>query len=137
MGKVKDRLLSGKIAELQKWLRAYAKLEIVELKDCDKNTAGKKQLDNAMRDKGYLFVMDEAGQEFSSQSFANKIRQIDKKLIFIIGGPDGVSDELKQQADTLMSLSKMTFTHEMARLFLTEQIYRAFSIIHGGKYHRQ
>jgi len=80
--------------------------------------------------------MDELGKQFSSNGFANHIKKIDQKMIFVIGGPDGTTDELKKRANTLMALSKMTFTHEMARLFLTEQIYRAISINKGGKYHR-
>ncbi|MCF6175356.1 MAG: 23S rRNA (pseudouridine(1915)-N(3))-methyltransferase RlmH [Victivallaceae bacterium] len=137
IGKVKNKLLLSKINEFQKWISGHAKLEVTELKDCGKSVASARQLEAAIRENGYLFVMDEHGKEFSSQGFAEHIKRIDKKMIFVIGGPDGISDELKQQADTLMALSQMTFTHEMARMFLTEQIYRAISIIKGSKYHRE
>ena len=137
IGKVKDKILLSKINEFQKWIGGYGKLEVVELKDNSKNVASERQLDVISKERGYVFVMDEHGKEFTSQQFAKKLQTIHQKVIFVIGGADGVSDSLKQRADCLMALSKMTFTHEMARLFLTEQIYRALSIMNGGKYHRE
>ncbi len=136
IGKVKDKILRRKSEELQKWLSRYAKLEVVELKECSTAAANLKLLTAARREKGYLFVMDEKGKEFSSEEFAAQLQKINQKVIFIIGGPDGLSKAVKEEADQLLALSKMTFTHEMARLFLTEQLYRACSIINGGSYHR-
>ena len=76
--------------------------------------------------------------QFDSVHFSNELKKLsmDRELIFIIGGPTGVFENLKKQASFLLSLSEMTFTHEMAKLFLVEQIYRAQSIMDGKNYHK-
>ena len=63
------------------------------------------------------------------------IGRIDRKILFIIGGPFGIAPEVKSRADMMMALSKMTFTHEMARMIFLEQIYRALNLLNGGSYH--
>lgn len=86
-----------------------------------------------------VVLLDERGKEFTSREFAGfidkKISSINSNLIFVIGGPYGFSDAVYQRANSLLSLSKMTFTHEMARLFFVEQIYRAMTILRGEPYH--
>jgi 23S rRNA (pseudouridine1915-N3)-methyltransferase len=88
-----------------------------------------------------IIALDEKGKMFSSPEFADIIRnygnQGSSDLSFIIGGADGLSAELKQKADLILSFSKMTFPHLMIRIFLIEQIYRANTIISGHPYHRQ
>ncbi len=87
----------------------------------------------------FLFLLDENGRQLRSEEFSKQIygllAQGQGTLIFLIGGPWGTSDELKNRANAILSLSKMTFTHEMALLLLAEQLYRAAAIEHGSKYH--
>lgn len=135
VGKIKDRGLQNKIAEFTKWVSRYAKLEIIELRDSNVEKEGTAILKSLGKDKAFVFALSEEGKEFTSNKFSKKLAGIDQKLVFIIGGPFGLAPEVKQRADCLFSLSQMTFTHEMARLFLLEQIYRAIDIARGGKYH--
>jgi 23S rRNA (pseudouridine1915-N3)-methyltransferase len=135
VGKIKDKGLQSKITELSKWISRYAKLEIDEIRDSTPEKEGAAILKSLGKDKAHVFALSEEGKEFTSNQFSRKISSIDKKLIFIIGGPFGLIQEVKQHSDCLLALSKMTFTHEMARLFLIEQIYRAIDISRGGKYH--
>lgn len=137
VGKIKDRGLQAKITEFSKWISRYAKLEIVELRDSNVEKEAAAILKSLAKDKAFIFALSEEGKEFTSNKFSQKLAAIDKKLIFIIGGPLGLSPAVKQGADCLFSLSQMTFTHEMARLFLLEQIYRAIDIARGGKYHNK
>ena len=135
VGRIKDRGLQSKIAEFSKWISRYAKLEVVELRDSNIEQEGEGILKSLAKDKAYVFALSEEGGEFTSKEFSAKLNGIDQKMVFIIGGPLGLSPMVKERADSLLSLSKMTFTHEMARLFLLEQIYRAIDIAKGGKYH--
>lgn len=86
-----------------------------------------------------VILLDENGKSFSSEGFAQEIQKRMnsgiKTLIFVIGGPYGFSDEVYDRANAKISLSAMTFSHQMVRLFFTEQLYRAFTIIKGEKYH--
>lgn len=87
----------------------------------------------------FLIVLDEKGKNCSSIEFSmflqNKMNLSYKRLVFIIGGPYGVSDSLRKKANQVLSLSSMTYTHEMARMILLEQIYRGFNIINRSQYH--
>ena len=86
-----------------------------------------------------VVLLDERGVELSSRDFSERLskrmNQGLRRLVFIIGGPYGFSDEVYTRADSLLSLSKMTFTHEMVRLFFVEQVYRAMTILAGEPYH--
>ncbi|MFA6715004.1 MAG: 23S rRNA (pseudouridine(1915)-N(3))-methyltransferase RlmH [Victivallaceae bacterium] len=135
VGKIKDRGFQGKIAELAKWLSPFAKLETIEIRDSDTEKEGAAILKALDKDKAFVFTLSEEGGELSSKEFSRKLSGIDRKIVFVIGGPFGLSETVKERADFLFSLSKMTFTHEMARLFLLEQLYRAIDISRGGKYH--
>ena len=135
VGKIKERGLQSKIEQFKKWLSAYAKFELCELRDSNVEKEGVAILKELGKHKAFVFALSEEGKEFTSVEFSKKLANIDKKWIFIIGGPLGLSETVKQNVDCLLSLSKMTFTHEMARLFLLEQIYRAIDIARGGKYH--
>jgi 23S rRNA (pseudouridine1915-N3)-methyltransferase len=88
----------------------------------------------------YLIALDKDGRQYSSEGFASLLRGLSYEnrgqICFIIGGPLGLSKDIKKRADLIISLSEMTLTHEMVRLILTEQIYRAFTIIGGHKYHK-
>ena len=88
----------------------------------------------------YLVVVDSGGKSFTTENFAawlsNHRDQSTRSLVFVIGGHEGLSDALKSRANFSISLSSLTFTHEMARCLLLEQIYRAFSLIQGFPYHK-
>lgn len=85
-------------------------------------------------------LLDEHGKEYRSVEFASWLQQkqhVAKRLVFVIGGPYGFSDAVYKRADEKVSLSKMTFSHQMVRLIITEQIYRACTIIKGEPYHHE
>ncbi len=88
-----------------------------------------------------VVLLDENGKEFRSVEFASwmekKMANVNKRLIFIIGGPNGFSPKVYQTAHEKISMSKMTFSHQMIRLIFTEQLYRAMNILHGGPYHHE
>lgn len=98
-----------------------------------------KMIASQLNSSDYVVLMDEQGKEFTSRQFSEWIqKQMNsgkKRLVLIIGGPYGFSQNIYERADSKIALSKMTFTHEMAKLLLTEQIYRAFSILRGEPYH--
>jgi 23S rRNA (pseudouridine1915-N3)-methyltransferase len=141
IGKIKEPSLKELIADYSERITRDAKLEILEIKDSNIKDEGKKikELIEKIKENRFIFVLTEEGRQLSSVEFSNKLKQHDlegKTLCFVIGGPFGLSEEAKKQADMHLSLSKMTFTHEMARLFLLEQLYRAISIIKNKSYHK-
>lgn len=93
----------------------------------------------AMQPSDFVVLLDERGREYTSREFAGfiekKMASGLKRLLLVIGGPYGFSDEVYARADGKISLSRMTFSHEMVRLFITEQIYRAMTILRGEPYH--
>jgi len=91
-------------------------------------------------DSDKVILLDEKGNEMNSEDFAKwieKNRSIHKRMVFVIGGPYGFSEEFKKQFPYSISLSKMTFSHEMVRVIFLEQLYRSFSILHNQKYHHK
>ena len=86
-------------------------------------------------------LLDEKGKQLNSVRFAQDLQELmnqsHKQIIFVVGGPYGFSEEIYQRANRKISLSEMTFTHQMVRLFLIEQLYRAFSILQGKPYHHE
>lgn len=86
-----------------------------------------------------LVLLDEKGKQFSSESFADQLQKWlnggNKRIVFLVGGAFGFSDEVYQRADVKLALSAMTFTHQMVRLVFSEQLYRAFTILRNEKYH--
>jgi 23S rRNA (pseudouridine1915-N3)-methyltransferase len=139
VGRSKDKNLHSLIEEYKKKISYDAKLEVLEIKDSNPEEEGRKILEllNNIKEPSFVFALSEEGKEHTSTEFAHKLRQLsfDRTIVFVIGGPFGLSEKAKENAE-LLSLSKMTFTHEMARLFLLEQIYRALSIIKNKKYHK-
>jgi 23S rRNA (pseudouridine1915-N3)-methyltransferase len=141
VGKVKDKQISELIKDYSLKIGFDAKLETVEVKDSTVEEEGMKiiELIERMKNSRFVFVLSEEGKQLGSVEFSDKLKQLDlsgKTIVFVIGGPFGLYEELKKKADMLFSLSKMTFTHEMAHLFLMEQLYRSNSIIHNKKYHK-
>ena len=136
IGKLKDRAIQARCDEFAKWISPYAKVEIVELPDSTVAKEGQAILKTLDHDKGAaVVVLSEEGTEFTSTAFAAKLNSFDRKIVFVIGGPYGLAPEVKKRATLLWSLSKLTFTHELARLLLFEQIFRSINILHNGNYH--
>lgn len=132
IGKIKESYIREAIEEYKKRLSPFVKLEFIELKD----EGHKKETEKI---KNYVdnntYVLDEKGFEYSSIEFAKLLKKFYGQITFIIGGADGISEEIKSAAQKI-SLSKMTFLHEMCRLFLLEQIYRGFMINSNRTYHK-
>lgn len=102
------------------------------------NKEGKKVLQK-LTIQDYLILLDEGGKEYSSLQFSQfiekELNKSHKKLIFLVGGSYGFSNELQERANFKISMSKMTFSHQMVRLFFLEQLYRGFTILHNEPYH--
>ena len=89
----------------------------------------------------YVIVLDEKGREFTTAGFSEQLMKIfmlsKKRVVFVIGGPWGFSEEVYKRADLRMSLSKLTFSHQLVRLLFAEQLYRALTVIKGDPYHHE
>lgn len=140
VGKIKESWIIQGCSEYEKRLKPFCKLEITILKDKQTIEQEAEVILKHIKDDDFVIVLDERGKEASSKLLAEFIRKktIDenKKLCFVIGSALGLSEQIKQRANLLLSLSQMTFTHEMARLFLLEQIYRAHMINSNREYHK-
>ncbi|TYZ24050.1 23S rRNA (pseudouridine(1915)-N(3))-methyltransferase RlmH [Selenomonas ruminis] len=150
-GKIKEKYLSAGIAEFMKRLRPFAQVEIKEIheeKMPDEPSAAEKE--QVLQKEGekllklvpagsFLFVLDVFGKEMPSEKLAEKLDQLGiqgrSNITFLIGGAFGLSKEVRAAADERLSFSQLTFTHQMVRLLLVEQIYRCFKINRGEKYH--
>lgn len=149
VGKVKENYFLGGIEEYLKRLKKFADVSIIEVKEetfnqgetlLDRQKLIEKEGDEILKKiKGKVYPLCIEGKQFSSEELANLIKNsIDKgeQMTFVIGGSYGLSDRVKNLADVKLSLSKLTYPHTMARLILTEQIYRAFTIINNSSYHK-
>ena len=145
LGKLKEDYLKKGIDEYLKRISKYQKIEIVELEDCGINeikTALKKEKEEILKvlnKKDYIITLDLKGNEITSIEFAEKIANtfiINSNITFIIGGSYGIDEEIKKLANYSISFSKMTFPHQLFRLILLEQIYRAFKINNNEEYHK-
>lgn len=150
-GTLKEQYYKDAIAEYKKRLNAYCKLDIIEYKEYKlSDEPSQKQIEQALAAEGqriladispraYKIAMCVEGKQLSSEDFAEKLDQIATthgEVAIIIGSSFGLSDELKRACDFRMSVSKMTLTHQMLRVWLVEILYRCLSITHGGKYHK-
>ncbi len=136
VGAVKDPHLAALATMYHKRIRNEAKIEIREIGDGNRTGEGEKIASALERLDGRAIALSEEGRTLSSQGFASLLENNGRRVIFTIGGADGLSDRVKKCASEIVSLSALTFTHEMARVILLEQIYRACSIIHNRSYHR-
>ena len=136
VGRVKDPDLRNKISDYSKRISHDVRITLQEIKDSDPVTEGRKLIDILDKEACYVFALSEEGTIYTSATFAARINAIQKKLVFVIGGPLGLSSAVKNRADEILSLSRMTFSHEMVQLFLLEQIYRGISINLNRKYHK-
>ena len=152
LGKLKEPYMRDFAAEYEKRLSAFCKLQIVELRPAPLPDApSPSEIDRALASEAgrilenlpsnaYVFAMCIEGKETSSEAFSQKISTLAASgvshLVFLLGSSFGLSDEVKRMANERFSMSQMTFPHQMARIMLLEQLYRAFQIIGGGKYHK-
>ena len=149
LGKIKEKFLKDGIEEFLKRLTPYATVEVIELTPVeirDENLTqkaleqeGVKILEN-IKPNSYVITLEILGKQLSSEDFAQKINEITisgiSELVFVIGSSCGIAQNVSQRADFKLSISKMTFLHQFARLLLVEQIYRAFKILKGEIYHK-
>jgi len=137
VGKIKENYMKSAIDTYIERLRPYCKIEIIEVKDSDKEKESEKILELLeKRTNSKIITLSEEGDQFSSINFSKNFKNQEQDLVFIIGGADGLTDKVKQTSNQVLSLSGMTFLHDMARLFLIEQIYRSYKIIKGEPYHK-
>lgn len=134
VGKLKNRQVAALFEEYIGRIQHYTKVQCIEIKDSNMREEGKVLLKRS--ENTFRVLLSENGRERTSNSFASFLKNLTKDTSFIIGGPEGVSDEVKKNADEVLSLSSMTFPHELARVFLAEQLYRAFTILNKGNYHK-
>lgn len=151
IGKIKDFYKDG-VDEYLKRISGYSKIQVIEVKDDSisekpSDLEIKKAIDNEgkrvlslLKNNEFLIGLDLNKKEFTSEEFASflldKIVNNGSSVSFVIGGSYGLSDELKNRVNASICLSKLTFPHQLARLILVEQIYRAFKIINNETYHK-
>ena len=150
VGKTNDKYLLEGMAEYEKRLRKYISFNLEVIPEL-KRTKGLSESELKQREgkeiltkfKGgdCIILLDENGTQFSSVGFSNHLQKRMnagyKRLVFVVGGPYGFSSDVYAKANEKMSLSKMTFSHQMVRLFFIEQIYRAFTILRNEPYHHR
>lgn len=148
IGKTDSRALQELISEYENRLKYYVKFELDIIPDIknSKNLSEDQQKEKEgelilkkLNAPDVLVVLDENGKQFSSVEFSGylqkKMNSGIKQLVFVVGGPYGFSNTIYQRAQGKVSISKMTFSHQMVRLFVVEQIYRAFTILRNEPYH--
>lgn len=153
LGKIKEKYLENAISEYEKRLSKFCKLEIIELPDEKLPTQNSPSLQNEVKEKeaklilnklekfksNYIICLDETGAELTSKEFASKLdniaSNISSSLTFIIGGSLGLSETIKNKADYILSFSKLTFPHQLFRVFVLEQLFRCFKILNNEQYH--
>ncbi len=143
IGKTRDANIRALVDEYLKRLSRFVKFEITELREITTHEGNReegKRILAALREDAFVILLDVAGREWSSHELSAEVerwqQQSYKEIAFVIGGQDGVSEEIINRANYRWSLSRLTLTHEMARVVLTEQIYRAYTIIHGLPYQK-
>ena len=150
-GKLRERYLTAGITEYKKRLTSFTQFEIREIheekmpenpSEAEKQQVLAREGERLLKqvpDGSYLYVLDVYGEEKSSEELSAELGRLmtqgRSSITFLIGGAFGLSEAVRRAADCRLSFSRMTFTHQMVRLLLTEQIYRAFKIMRGEKYH--
>ena len=149
LGKIKEKFLKDGIDEFLKRLTPYTSIEIIEIPPIeikDENLTSKileqegEKILSHIKPPVFVITLEINGTMLSSEEFASKIEEITNsgisELVFVIGSSCGLSSKISQRADFKLSISKMTFLHQFARLLLVEQIYRAFKILKNETYHK-
>ena len=139
IGKMKNRSLAMLCDDFSQRLKRQGNFELIELKDGDVDSEGLRILEAlAKRSDARIYAMAEEGMTRTSQRLADELNALQgRPAIFILGGAYGLSDTVKARADALFALSPLTFTHEIARMLVYEQLYRAVAIQTGSKYHHE
>lgn len=143
VGKLKEKFWAEAVAEYSKRLKKYCRLIIEEVKESrtdDIKEEGKSILERIDRDE-YVITLEIKGKRYSSEQLADKIAKLamdgsKRGIVFVIGGSEGLSEEVMRRSDFALSFSDMTFPHQMMRVILMEQIYRSFRIIRNEPYHK-
>lgn len=146
VGKIKEEYFKKACGEYVKRLSPYARISIEEIPykpfhhDGEKNKVKQKEGERIKRflekrGECEVFVLDERGREYTSKQFAGTLEKISKPIVFVIGGSLGMSEDVLSLPHKKIALSSLTFPHELVRVILLEQIYRATTIIHGKTYH--
>lgn len=150
IGKTKDKRLASLVAEYVERAGRMARVDVVELRDRGGATSARgepavlereaESILAALGDDDVLVLCDERGSQLRSEEFARIIshhqERATRRVVFVIGGYLGVAPSIRERADVVVALSRMTLTHEMARLFLAEQLYRALAIVNGIPYQK-
>ena len=147
LGKTKDRFIQEGISEYFSRLQHYTNASITILKDKSGGKGGPQaiisqglQLLDCVTPGSLIVALDSRGKQFTSELFAKKIVDWEiggtKQVTYLIGGPEGIADTVLSCAELVLSFSPMTFTHDMVRMLLVEQLYRAYTIKNGEKYHK-
>ena len=149
-GKTDEAWLRDGVAEYEKRITRYNRFEIVTLPDVknpgNRSSAMVKEKEaerilQALKPDDYVIILDERGKSYSTVELASFMRNTmllpKKRLVFIIGGPWGFNERVTSRADHVMSLSKLTFSHQVVRLLFTEQLYRVMTVIAGDPYHHE
>ncbi|MCD7972533.1 MAG: 23S rRNA (pseudouridine(1915)-N(3))-methyltransferase RlmH [Candidatus Azobacteroides sp.] len=150
VGKTQTKYLNEAIQEYEKRLKHYLSFEVIVIPDI-KNNKNQNQIQQKEKEgeeilkyidkNDHIILLDEKGTEFTSLKFAEflekKMLESNKKIVFIVGGPFGFSEKVYKISKEKLSLSKMTFSHQMIRLLFIEQVYRAMTIIKGQPYHHE
>lgn len=137
VGKLKEKYLVDACLEYTKRISKYSKIEIIELK----NSNIKEEKDNILKyiNKDYIITLEIEGDVIDSPTLAKKIDNIflnNSNITFIIGGSDGLHEDIKKISNYKLSFSKLTFPHQLFRVMLLEQIYRSFKILNNETYHK-
>lgn len=151
VGGLKERFFREAAAEYQKRLSAYAKIEILEIAEARLRGESGAEIARALEEEGgrilqrigpraYVTALCVEGRQMGSVELSEKLAEVTasgrSELVFVIGGSHGLSEAVKRRADLKLSFSKMTFPHQLMRVILLEQLYRACNIEAGGKYHK-
>lgn len=138
VGKLKEKYLIDLVNDYKNRINKYHKLEIIELKDSNKNEEGL-EINKYINKKEYVITMEINGNKMNSIEFSKKIDNwlmTYSNITFIIGGSDGIDDSIKKISNYELSFSDLTFPHGLFRGFLLEQIYRSFKILNNETYHK-
>lgn len=145
VGKIKEKFFKDAIEEYRKRLSKYTKLQIIEVEDVNLPNESlikqkeKELIEKNINEKDYVITLEIEGNELNSIELSKKLEQLEQtnpNITFIIGGSYGLDEKIKQRSNYKLSFSKLTFPHQLFRVILLEQIYRAFKIKNNESYHK-
>jgi 23S rRNA (pseudouridine1915-N3)-methyltransferase len=146
VGKIKENFIKDGINEYAKRINGYDKFQITEVKEFNQKTIKQNMFDegtcilNEISDKDFVITLEIKGKILSSEELAEKLTEITNyhstKIVFVIGGSNGLDERVIERSNFHLSFSRLTFPHQLMRLILVEQIYRALTIINHQEYHK-